>query len=149
MRSSIAVYDIAGAVPGATGLGSATFVAANRAIFQPFRVAEPCVIKQLYVHNGATASGNIDVGVYSMDGTQLVSTGSTAQSGTSNLQVFDVTDTLIGRGAYYVAVAMDNTTGLNNGYGTFTLKKRDGATTAITASIDQHGNRTITIVDLS
>lgn len=45
--------------------------------------------------------------------------------------------------------AIGNTTGLNNGYGTFILKKRDGATTAITASIDQHGNRTITIVDLS
>lgn len=45
--------------------------------------------------------------------------------------------------------AISNTTGLSNGYGTMTVFKRDGSSTCFTAAIDQHGNRTITIVDLS
>lgn len=110
-KTTINTMDILGAVPGVGAFNSATFASANRAHFQPFRVTVPCIIKQLFVANGATASGNIDLGVYAPDGTRLVSTGSTAQSGTNDLQVFDVTDTLIGRGYYYIAVAMDNTTG--------------------------------------
>lgn len=90
---------------------SATWPAANRAIFVPFRTAVPILVRQLFNCNGATASGNIDVGIYDRVGTRLVSAGSTAQAGTSVLQVFNVTDTLIGPGQFYFAVALDNTTG--------------------------------------
>jgi hypothetical protein len=110
-HTSIAIYDPLGPVPGATAFGSATFPAANRALLLPFRVVEASIVKQIYVVNGATASGNIDVGIYAPDGTRIISSGSTAQSGTSVMQVFNVTDTLIDRGYYYMAVAMDNTTG--------------------------------------
>jgi hypothetical protein len=94
-----------------SGVGSAAYPAADRAHFLPFRVNRPTLITKLMAYNGSTASGNIDVGIYSHDGTRLVSTGSTAQSGTSALQVFDVTDTWLGPGRFYLAVAMDNTTG--------------------------------------
>lgn len=90
---------------------SAAFPAANRAIYIPVYLAHPVTAVKLFSYNGATASGNIDVGVYNAAGARLISAGSTAQSGTSVLQEFDITDTLIPAGLNYIAVAMDNGTG--------------------------------------
>lgn len=91
--------------------GSAVFPASNRAIYIPFRLNAPIVAELLFVLNGAAVSGNIDVGIYDKDGTRLISTGSTAQSGISSLQTFNITDTRLDMGLFYLAVAMDNTTG--------------------------------------
>ena len=99
----------AGAVRLASA-ASAAFPTTNQAFFMPLFMGAPITIAQLFVWNGATVSGNVDVGVYAEDGTRLVSSGSTAQAGTSVLQVFDVTDTVIGPGNYYLALACDNTT---------------------------------------
>ncbi len=90
---------------------SGAWPAANLALFMPFVVTRPVVIENLAVVNGSTASGNIDMGLYAADGTRLVSVGSTAQAGTSAAQVFDITDTLLGVGRYYLALALDNATG--------------------------------------
>lgn len=90
---------------------SVAYPTANLAFFHSIWVPTPCTIVQMFAYNGATVSGNIDVGLYAMDGTRLVSSGSTAQAGTNVLQAFDVTDTTIGPGEYYLAIAMDNTTG--------------------------------------
>jgi hypothetical protein len=90
--------------------GSATWPAANRAIYVPLRVATPTVFSQAWLKNGSAVSGNVDIGIYSADGTRLVSTGSTAQSGTNAYQTIDMTDTLVGRGLYYIALSIDNTT---------------------------------------
>ena len=84
---------------------------ANKAAFIPFSVYAPITIVKMFVVNGATVSGNIDVGIYDAFGARLVSKGSTAQSGTSTIQTFDITDTLLQPGLYYMAIAMDNTTG--------------------------------------
>lgn len=108
---NISTYGPLSAGTFMSAASSATYPAANRAIAIPFRTPDPFIVKQLYACNGATVSGNIDVGVYDLAGTRIISAGSTAQAGTSVLQVFDVTDTLIGAGAYYIVVAMDNTTG--------------------------------------
>lgn len=69
------------------------------------------VVAQLWVMNGATASGNLNLGLYDIAGTRLVVSGSTAQSGTSAVQLTNVTDTSVGAGVYYVALVMDGTTG--------------------------------------
>lgn len=90
---------------------SATYPTGNKAYYVPFMLYEPYIVAQLFVANGATASGNVDVGIYDAAGTRIVSSGSTAQSGTTALQLFNITDTLIGPGQFYFAVAMDNTTG--------------------------------------
>ena len=90
---------------------SAVWPSANRALYIPFWLPTPITAVQMFSYNGATASGNIDVGIYAEDGTRIVSAGSTAQAGTNALQAFDITDTLIGPGRYYLAIAMDNTTG--------------------------------------
>lgn len=90
---------------------SAVWPSANLAVYMPVCVQIPCIITKFFSHNGTVASGNIDIGLYTNDGCRLISTGSTAQSGTSVVQSVDVTDTLIGAGIYYIAMAMDNTTG--------------------------------------
>lgn len=91
--------------------GSGTWPSANLAIYIPVIVYQRVVITKLSVSNGSTASGNFDVGVYTAAGTLAVSKGSTAQTGTSTEQFVDVTDTQIGPGLYYLAAAMDGTTG--------------------------------------
>ena len=107
-----AAESLAGNAPGSLGApASSTFPSANAAYFFPFRIWTPITVRKLFAHNGATASGNIDVGIYDAQGRKLVSAGSTAQAGTNALQEFDVTDTVIGPGLFYLAVAMDNTTG--------------------------------------
>lgn len=90
---------------------TAAWPAANQAIFVPFVVYTTLTAVKMFVANGATVSGNIDVGIFDTGGHRLVSAGSSAQAGTSGLQVFDVTDTTLQPGSYYFGVAMDNTTG--------------------------------------
>lgn len=84
---------------------------ANRAMFYPVSISSHITIVKMFVTNGGTVSGNIDVGIYDRDGVRLVSSGSTAQSGTSAIQEFNVTDTVLSPGLYYLAVALDNNTG--------------------------------------
>lgn len=100
-----------GAISGGSTPASAAFPAANDALLVPFYLHHSVLVKRLYSINGATASGNIDLGIYSQDGARIVSIGSTAQSGTTTIQFFDITDTFLSPGRYYIAVAMDNTTG--------------------------------------
>lgn len=90
---------------------SAAFPTANKIFYSPIRTPCPLVIAQLYAHNGAAVSGNIEVGLYSADGRRLVTSGSVAQAGTSIAQTFDIADTLIGEDVFYLAVSLDNTTG--------------------------------------
>jgi hypothetical protein len=90
---------------------SAVYTSANQACYVPFEIQRPMTITRLWVLNGTAVSGNIDVGIYNGT-TRLVSSGSTAQAGTSTVQQFDITDTLIEpRMDLYFAVAMDNVTG--------------------------------------
>lgn len=57
----------------------------------------------------AVQSGNLDVGIYSEKGSLLVSAGSTAV-GAAGFQSFDVTDTPLNPGIYFLAMCVDNTT---------------------------------------
>lgn len=100
-----------GGTAGITVPTSSTYPAANRAIYIPLKITRPYIAKILWWLNGATASGNIDVGIYSNQGARIISTGSTAQAGTNVIQIVDIADTLLAPGLYYMAVAMDNTTG--------------------------------------
>lgn len=78
---------------------------ANRAIFIPFGVARLFTAQKMSAYTGAT--GNIDVGIYDEAGTRLVSLGSTAAA--SGTPSWDITDTVLSRGIYYMAMASDNT----------------------------------------
>lgn len=100
-----------GALSGGTGPASAVWPASNDAIFVPMYLNQAVLIQRLYVINGATASGNIDMGIYTEDGARITSIGSTAQSGTNVAQFFNITDLILGPGRYYLACAKDDTTG--------------------------------------
>lgn len=95
-----------------TAPNDAAWPTANKAIFVPFPVFDRRVVSKLYVCTSGTAAatGNVDVGVYDSSGTRLVSAGSTAKVSAYDDQTFDVTDTTLGPGTYYIAVACDNTT---------------------------------------
>lgn len=84
--------------------------AANLAIYIPFYVQTPVTVYQIAWDNGATLGGNVDVGIYNYALTRLVSSGSTAQSGTSVPQVANITDTLLAPGTYFMAMAADSNT---------------------------------------
>lgn len=92
-------------------IGALAWSTANKAIYIPVSISAPVTIVKMFVINGGTASGNIDVGIYDRGGARLVSSGSTAQSGTSVIQEFNITDITLNPGLYYLACAMDNNTG--------------------------------------
>lgn len=91
-------------------IASATNPSQNLAFYTPFVVSIPTMIRKMWVYNGATVNGNLDLGIYDAKGTRLVSSGSTAQSGTNDLQAVDVTDTLLSPGLFYLALASDSAT---------------------------------------
>jgi hypothetical protein len=114
--SSIGQYAV-GAVIGSLGNPTSnTWPASNRVIYMPFRVAQPITIIQFLTFNGAAVSGNLQVGVYDANGVLIVSSASTAHTGTNALQVVNVTDTRIGPGLFYMALTFDNTTSACMGF---------------------------------
>ncbi len=93
-----------------TQCASAAFPGDNSALFFPFYISKPITALNLMWINGTLVKGNIDVGIYTEDGTRLVSTGSTAVSGTAAIQSVPISLEL-GPGVFYFAVAMDTSTG--------------------------------------
>jgi len=84
---------------------------ANLAIFVPFILPTSATVVKLFCRNGTTLSGNIDMGIYDEAGARKVSIGSTAQAALRWLQVFDIADTTLIGGRYYLTASMDNATG--------------------------------------
>ena len=89
----------------------ATWPAANMAKFTACVITHPVNITAIMFINGGAASGNIDVGIYDLAGTKIVSSGSTVMAGTGGgWTVTSVSSTLLVPGMYYLALAIDNTT---------------------------------------
>lgn len=103
-------WSVGSYFPGAT-LASATWPSGSRAFYIPFRLPFPFVITQAFWENGAAVSGNVDIGIYDAAGTRLRSSGSIAQVNVSVIQSVDLTDLTIDGGVFYLALAVDNTTG--------------------------------------
>lgn len=93
------------------GPASQAWGTANLALYFPVTIQAPVVFTHACVANGATASGNVDIGLYDDAWNRLTSTGSTAQSGTGTVQVIDITDILVPPGRYYIALALSSATG--------------------------------------
>lgn len=99
------------ALPASVAWGTA-----NQARYVPFRLPEPVTVVKLLAYNGATAAGNTDIGVYDAAGTEVISIAAAAQSGTSVWQEFDVTDTTLLPGLYYIGLLNTTTTGTYFGW---------------------------------
>lgn len=106
---------------------SQAWVGANTAVATPVYIPDHRTVKQLYIFNGATVSGNFDIGLYGAipqsvvaaaedypapihPGSLLTSSGATAQAGTSQWQEVNVADVEVGPGWYFLAAAFNNTT---------------------------------------
>ena len=96
---------------------STAWVGANRAYYIPFYMPQTSTVYRLWTLNGATAGGtnSRDIGIYSADtsrlpATKLVASGATASSGTNALQFYDITDTVLAQGLYFIGVAQNGTT---------------------------------------
>jgi len=89
---------------------SGTWGTANRAVFIPVTLRRPFVLQKMGVLNGATATGNIDLGIYTEDGVRIWSSGSVAQSGTNVFQlVTPGSPVKLTAGRYYMAMATNST----------------------------------------
>lgn len=92
-----------------SGIPSTVWPTASLSIGFPFSVSQPITAVKMFCLNGATVSGNIDIGIYDSAGTLLVSKGSTAQAGTTAMQILDTTDFgLVPGQTYYAFLACDN-----------------------------------------
>lgn len=113
--------DIVISTAGAQGLGVplsamraastayTAWPAANVALFVPFVVPEPVTVTKLWWANTSTVSGNLDIGLFSENGTLVVSSGSTAMATTNVAQTVDIADTVLARGRWYLGLACDTT----------------------------------------
>jgi hypothetical protein len=94
---------------GGTGNpGTVAWPAANQALFFPFELFKATQFVRLYNYNGGAVSGNVDIGIYTEDGTRIVSTGSVAVSGTNVNQAHTI-DVTLAPGRYYLGMAHDGT----------------------------------------
>jgi hypothetical protein len=99
---------------GGTGLTSTTHPANNLSLFVPFRLLTAMPVKQAWWMQGATAAGNVDVGVYTLDARLLFSGGAVAQSVAGAGAIGSVTFStapVLTPGAYYLALAASLATG--------------------------------------
>jgi len=90
---------------------------ASGTICVPIEVLYPVTVAKMMVNNGSVPTGTMDVGIYDAGGARLVSAGSTPQVGASAIQIFDIADTLLLPGLYYLALAFNNSISTVAGFG--------------------------------
>lgn len=95
---------------GNIDIGDGSWPTANLGIWVPFKLERPAVVRQFFVVNAGVVSGSFDAGVYGWDLIKRVSQSAT-QTGTNTRQMVDCTDTALGPGWYYMALAHSDTTG--------------------------------------
>jgi hypothetical protein len=90
---------------------SAAWPSANLAMYIPFTIPFPYTVSRLFWCNGSSAAANMDVGLYSLGGARICSTGSVAQVTTNVIQYAAPTATcVLTPGTYYLGVACSGTT---------------------------------------
>jgi hypothetical protein len=91
-------------------LADSTAGLSNITRYIPFYLSQSILVAKMFVYNGTVVDGNIDLGIYDMSGRKLMSTGSVVQSGSSVLQVLDITGPRIGPGNFYMALGNSSNT---------------------------------------
>lgn len=102
----IAIANYSPNVPAST-----VHPATNRAIFVPFSITGRYPVTKVWWTNGATISGNVDVGVYSDDGALILHAGTTAQATANVIQsVTLATAVVLNPASYYMALEASSAT---------------------------------------
>lgn len=82
---------------------SATYPAANLAIYVPFFLPWDYICGGMGFGNGSSVAGNADVGIYAASGERLASTAPVARAGASSMQYVNfASQILLPPGAYYM-----------------------------------------------
>lgn len=91
---------------------SGAWPAANLAIYIPFAIPFPFVLRRFWWVNGSAAGSNWVAGIYSASGTKLGDTGSVGGSGNTTIQFAAPTlgDISLAAGAYYWSILHSVTT---------------------------------------
>jgi hypothetical protein len=79
---------------------------ANKAIFVPFIIDDP-VTAYAITFETLTGTDNLDMGIYDLRGTRLVSTGSIVNP--AGHSTVDIADTILQQGYYFMAMAASST----------------------------------------
>jgi len=82
---------------------------ANLGQYLPFTINQVQTIYYIRCQNGGAVAGTIDVGIYDADGNRIVTMGATTMAGTSAVQDFNIPDTVLQPGVYYMAMSMSDT----------------------------------------
>lgn len=82
---------------------------AAHAKYIPFWLPWDYPVARMYWLNGATLTGNADIGFYSMGGGKIWTAGSTARSGASTIQYVNA-GIILPAGQYYLAFSLNATT---------------------------------------
>lgn len=112
---AVSTINLIGAAVRPAALASVAWPLANLALYVPIYFNEACTVYEAGVGAGATAGGNFDLGLYQLDGTKIVSSGTTARTA-SAWNTAGLTDTVVFPGWYYAAMSADSTanySGLN------------------------------------
>jgi len=128
--STVTKYGVVDAL-ALVGATSAAYVwpVANQACYVPVSIPFYFPVKHVWWANGSVVTANMDFGIYTLDGTRLYSTGSTAQSGASAVQrVAPATPFLLTPGSYYFALACSLATAAN-AFGISTVTTNEGRLT--------------------
>lgn len=92
------------------GLAAVAWGTANRAVYVPIVVPDRVVVRGLWCSTGSTGTGNVDMGLYDVSGAAVISGTGQAKAASATELVFDVTDTAVGPGSYYIAMSSDSAT---------------------------------------
>lgn len=110
--TSTGQWSIGQVMRGSAGTtASVAWTTANQARYVPFWIPSPFTVVKLLAYNGGTTGGNTDIGVYDSNGVEKISIAAAAQTGTNVWQEFDVADTILLPGLYYVGLLNTTTTG--------------------------------------
>lgn len=92
-------------------ISAAGWPTANKAIGYPVIIHETTTITKMFIENGSSVAGSVDVGIYHQFGTLITSLGGVLQSGTNAIQELNIADTVLEPGFYYFVMVMTNVTG--------------------------------------
>ena len=97
-------------LPDIVTVSTGVWPSANLAIYVPIAVPSRVVVRKLWFGSFTTGTGNVDMALYDAAGVAVVTATNAAKVAAQQEQVFDVTDTTVGPGLYYIGLSSDSAT---------------------------------------
>lgn len=114
-----------------------TTLSSSNIVLYSVVVTEPYRVLRFWWQNGSTLNGNVEVAVFTENGTRIATTGSTAQSGANVMQQVSA-DFTLGAGRYWIGMASNSSTATfagRTGGGLTALGARDGSGLAMHVTV--------------